>query len=380
LAYTEFSEFAKALAVTFQGGRSPAQFTQDLFKAIYLPVADENPVEETLLRTYKSYFYGVHDITTLAKKISDSLDPSAFAETITTETDASVERLCAEFKDKSPNINADNYNTEIAARFQSIIEKAATPKRKKKTSAGKSTEEKAEPQDSLKDRYGVVLVTEAGSVCPGDGCSNSLFKNEDGHLGLLFDVAVIDPSLPDTDTGNLIALCPECCSKFNLNKTPDAISKMKRIKADLLEAYNEREITSDQKVQEGVRCVLEKIPSMLRPDKIDLNYDPVPLRQKIEADNVALYLKAQGHVNVYYPSVHETFQEMGREGKLRFKPFCLQVKMNYLNLKEEGYDQKRIYYLMTKWLYDATNEDWDSCEIVISYFIQKCEVFDVIAE
>ena len=35
---------------------------------------------------------------------------------------------------------------------------------------------------------------------------------------------------------------------------------------------------------------------------------------------------------------------------------------------------------MVDWLQRGTNEDRGACEVVISYFIQKCEVFDVIAE
>ena len=83
---------------------------------------------------------------------------------------------------------------------------------------------------------------------------------------------------------------------------------------------------------------------------------------------------------IYFNDVHEVFQEMGREGKLRFNPFCQQVRYMYVSFRDKGYSQDQIFYEMTKWLYDATNEKWRDCEIVIAYFTQKCEAFDVIAE
>lgn len=378
---TEFSEFAQRLGVTFQGDRSPEKFVQDLFKEIYLPDAEENPVENTLPRTYKAYYYGDNDISYLAKKIAGSLDTAGFAKSIETDIDSAVERLCDVYKDDCPGINASNYNSLIAVRFQQIIENAATTKKRKKNEL-KAIDESSSAVSVIpkNDELGVLLMAEAGSICPNDGCTKSLFVNENGHLGMLYDIAIIDPALPKDDLGNMIVMCPTCCTKYNLGKTAEMVSRMKAIKQALVDAYEAREITSEQNVEQSVRNVLEKIPNLPRPMNVDLNYDPVPVRRKIEADNSSLYLKAQGHVNVYYSAVDEVFRQMEAEGRLRFKSFCYQVRINYLNLKDKGYDQRKIYFEMTKWLHNATNEEWDSCEIVISYFVQKCEVFDVITE
>ena len=155
---------------------------------------------------------------------------------------------------------------------------------------------------------------------------------------------------------------------------------MKEIKKQFQMEASDSELLSEQQVQEGVRRIVGKVPKLHPMGPVDLNYDPVILRKKIEPENVTLYLKAQGQVNYYFNIVHETFQQMGREGELRFKPFCEQVKLNYLTLKEEGRDQPYIFRKLTDWLQQGTNEERENCEVIISYFIQKCEVFDVIAE
>ena len=193
-------------------------------------------------------------------------------------------------------------------------------------------------------------------------------------------MVVIDPDESPDDPNNLIALCPQCAAQYKNFPSSVAMHRMKEIKKQFLEQAIDRELLSDQKVQEGVRKVVGKIPKMRPNGPVDLNYNPVMLRKKIEPDNVSLYLKAQGHVNYYFSIVQETMQQMGCEGELRFKPFCEQVKMNYLDLKEKGRDQVTIYRELTDWLQRGTNEERDYCEIVISYFIQKCEVFDVITE
>ncbi len=197
---------------------------------------------------------------------------------------------------------------------------------------------------------------------------------------MVYEVAVIDPAQSDDDTNNLIAMCPACCARYNTSRTQSTIQRMQAIKKGLVDTYEAHEITSDQTVQDGIRFVIEKIPQIPKPIDVDLNYDPVTVRQKIVANNDMLYSKAQSHVNIYYPAVNDAFLDLNLTGQLRFDSFCRQVRNTYLGLKEQGYDQDTIYYEMTKWLCDATSGNWNACEIVISYFIQKCEVFDAISE
>ncbi len=376
MAETEFSVFARKMAVVFRGDETPEAFAQAMFAAIYLPNKDNDPVDETLPRTYKSYFYGERNITDLAKSIAESLDPENFAKEFTSANEATGAYLCEAFANVCPEISTDNYPSQIADRFRRIITTAAAPKKRKRRSTAKAVEHEL----TAKDRHGVFLVAEAGSICPNDGCSKSLYKKFNGHLELVYDVAVIDPMMSDDDTENLIALCPNCCATYSAMRTADTLLRMKEIKRALVQAYEARDIAGDQVVQDGVRLVIEKIPKLPKPTNVDLNYNPVPVRQKIAVSNEMLYSKAQTHVNMYYPAVDDAFKEMNTEGRLRFSQFSLQIRAFFLGLQEQGYDQDRIYYELTKWLSDATNENWSACEVVISYFIQKCEVFDAVAQ
>ena len=113
---------------------------------------------------------------------------------------------------------------------------------------------------------------------------------------------------------------------------------------------------------------------------IPLNYDPVEVKRKIKRDNVPLFIKIQSSVNIYYLYVENLFQQLSKEGQLRFEPFSMQVKLNYWNLRDQGLSQSDIYYKLVDWLAKNTNESKEPCEVIISYFVQKCEVFDVIAE
>lgn len=385
MAETEFKVFAQKLATYFQGDLSPEEFTRTLFVKIYLNPNGDSLLYDMEARTLRGYFYGEHDITTLAKKINKDLDSQYFEEFIETETDDTIKGLCGAFDDECPGIDSENFKQKIAERFKEIIRNAATTKRKQKKSTALVPKSKkatvvAAIQPSLKEQYGALLVAEERSVCPNDGCSTPLFVNVGGKLGANYEVTFIDPSVSETRIENLIALCPACYSKYITGRTDEQVQRLLHIKKSLVDDYEAKETVSMQKVEDGIRKVLEKIPKMQPPANIDLNYNPVTLRQKISTDNLMLYLKAKTNVNVYYSAVQDAFTELSAERVLRYKPFCLQVRITYVNLSEMGLSQDEIFEKMVDWLQDATHENRSSCEVIISFFIQKCEVFDVITE
>ena len=385
MAETEFKVFAQKLATYFQGNDSSEEFTRMLFEKIYLNPNGDSLLYDMETRTLRGYFYGEHDITTLAKKINKDLDSQYFEEFIDTETDDTIKGLCAAFTDECPGIDNENFKNKIAERFKEIICNAATIKRKRKKTTelvpqSQETTVDATISPSIKEQYGALLVAEERRVCPNDGCSTPLFVNVGGKLGANYEVTFIDPSVPETRMENLIALCPACHSKYIAGRTDEQVQRLLHIKKSLVDDYEAKETVSMQKVEDGIRKVLEKIPKMQAPANIDLNYNPVTLRQKIAIDNLMLYLKAKTNVNVYYSAVQDAFTELNAERILRYKPFCLQVRMTYMNLSDMGLSQDEIFEKMVDWLQDATHEDRSSCEVIISYFIQKCEVFDAIAE
>ncbi len=355
---TEFSEFARNLSVYFQRDDDSIEFTRQLFAHIYKGSINQTDsfVENAERRTLKGYYYHENDITNIAKHIAGDLDLGNFAEFVRLDSEDSIADLCSTFDSTCPGISECTYNMELAERFQTIIKRAAKGKRKSKKKGLQRLVSKETPLSAspLQGKYGVYLVSEEGSMCPNDGCTHSLFTDVNGHLGLLYDVVTIDPDESEEDPDNLIALCPGCAARYRLGPDPTVIRRMKEIKKQFQEQALDRELLSHQEVQEGVRKVIRKIPQMGPAGPVDLNYDPVVLRKKIEPTNITLYLKTKGYVNYYFNVVHQTMQQMEREGELKFKSFCEQVRVNYLVLKERGADQDRIYRELTDWLQQGT--------------------------
>lgn len=382
---TEFSIFADALANFFQGEMSPEEFTKALFSSIYGGSKNEEDttIDDVDPRSYRAYFYGQNNITKLAKKVVKDIDLGSFAEFIKMDAGDSLTSLSDVFSQWCPDISEATYGIEIAERFQTIIENAARGKRKKKqsTSVNDTEEDKAAViEKTPKEKYGVALVAEVMSTCPCDGCSRPLFSKTAGKIESNYEVVVIDDSIPGLFENNLIAMCPEHAKEYNENRTKQRTSHMRSIKEKYRELSDIQDITAEENLDEDIIRCLSKIPKLPYPMNVDLNYEPVPLTQKIEEDNNELLARIKVWVNMHYPDVHEALRTLDKNGKQKFEPFCKQVRANYLRLKKEEYPQNEIYDGMIEWLVKATNEDRHTCEVIIAYFVQKCEVFDVIAE
>ena len=63
-----------------------------------------------------------------------------------------------------------------------------------------------------------------------------------------------------------------------------------------------------------------------------------------------------------------------------FDLLCKTIRNDYLVLAKEHLSKMKIFDLLSENLSRKLDEDLLYCEIVISFFIQNCEVFDEISE
>lgn len=362
-------------------GKKTDEFTQELFLKIVDYSSDEdNIVENSTLSTFKSYFNGTRSVSQIAKNINKHIETENFVKYINEFPEGAISNLCDALIVYRPETNLYNTAEVCADIFKQILVDAANIKKNKKTTLVKIESGTCVLSDKMKQRYGTRLLVESKGLCPNDNCCRPLYINVNGQTAMNYEITQINPDLPPDSFANLIALCPDCSKKYLLAKDNEQMNRMKIIKKHLITEAETIDILASTKVEDGVERVLRKISDVSIMEMIPLSYEPVSLREKILPLNRALYIKAKAYVTEYYPTVHGIFQQLSKERKLRFDPFCMQVKMNYINLRDKGLTQPEIFEALVEWLASNTNDSKDLCEIVISYFIQKCEVFDAITE
>ncbi len=232
----------------------------------------------------------------------------------------------------------------------------------------------------LKDKHGVHLLAEVSNRCPYDGCFKPLYIESPARSAFLYNVVQINPKQKRDNRDNLIALCTDCSNRYRFDLTREKVERLEDIKLQLSSMYEAREGFSREQIVEGVEKVIRKLPDIPLDRVEELNYRPTEVIKKMDKTDPSLYIKIKGLVSGYYPDVKDLFQELEMEGELDFEKFCFQIKSKYKDLAGAGISQAKTFKLLVDWLASETNEDETWCEVVVSYFVQKCEVFDVISE
>ena len=375
-----FSNFAQVLYSVLAEGRSFAQFTRNLFLNITdYSDSEENPIEDAEDGTLKAYYTGKNGISRFAKKKTSHLDTQKFEmylERFPSGTAMLIRDVLLPFDSQ---IDEFNCYKRCASILKDIIITAATQKRKPKKdiSITSVTTAPREVDSDFKTR----LLLEASGICANDNCNKPLSITKGEDYQCYFECVIIDSALPQDSFENNIAFCPECAARFRMRATTDEIQRVKEIKKQLIQDAADKQMLSESQVTDGVKRVIQKISKSLTDEpKVQLSYNTATIDQKLLAISKPLCIKVKSFVNEYYNVVYDAFIQMDKSKVIRFEPFSLQMKMNYIQLVQSGTEPVKIFDKLVDWIVSITNEDRLWCELIVSYFVQKCEVYNATSE
>ncbi len=242
----------------------------------------------------------------------------------------------------------------------------------------------------------LILFSEVEGMCPL--CPNSLMYEKNSQNRKNFEIAHIYPlnsqkeelellkdeerlSLDPNDLKNLICLCVSCHTKFDKPRTLEEYKELVAIKKTLLRQTKDKSLWGDTKIENDIKEIIK----ILATEEIDLSkedilkYDPKEIDRKVN-DTITFLTKRKIHRNVqdYFQIVKSKFIELDKVTPLTTETISAQIKTHFLLLCKEHKEvnQKIIFDALVSWLSKRTKQDNDeACEIIISYFIQNCEVF-----
>ena len=238
----------------------------------------------------------------------------------------------------------------------------------------------------------LILHSEVSGVCPL--CPTTLMYEKNGRKQKGFEIAHIYPLNPlpkevillkdeerlnsDLDHGdNLVCLCNPCHKRYDKDKTVEEYRELLKIKKDILKRKKEQEIWSKTSIEIQIYQIIELLVEQDLDFEDNLEYSPKTIDDKTNESITAL-TKRKIHQNVqdYFYKISAKFKELDFEEPMTTEIISSQIKTHYLLLKKQGTNQKEIFDAMVTWLQKQTKQDSrEASEIIISYFIQNCEVF-----
>lgn len=365
----EFNDFFNLMKPVLGKERANAKLVRNLIAMITKTDSDVDPSQDQSDDTLKSYANGKRPLSPeYARGIIAEIEFQNFVDSVNSNDEVVIERLSDDFKKYDPTVTPDIVGTIAGKLFLDILYKAA----------GENTDMQKSLVPSkyyLRHRYGNQLLVENKGNCPFKGCGKPLVLSNNEATQAYFDVIMID-SKSGEHSENLIALCPECAAKYLLSHTEEDQIELQDLKISMYEHLLAQKSLTDIKVEEAISEVLEVL-YVTDPNEITkLNYEPQSVRDKIYKNNYLLLRTNIFNVTQYYPFIETQFKSLSREKKMNYNVLSSQIRLAYVTALEKTSVQDEIYNSLVEWLMGITNKSRVACEIVISFFVQKCEVFD----
>ena len=325
-------------------------------------------------------FYTKGPTKKMAKSMLGRLTRDNFVESINHDdnynerTDVVLESLAEDIKPFVDGIEKDNVAEALFELFKESLEFIVNPEleNNRKITSATTGSKKA------KGLYGPGLVEDCKHICSKPGCGKHLQVVDDKNLAVDdYEIACINTGKPSTYE-NLIVLCHDCFQSYVFKHARADETELQAIKKLQSNARSTRRTLDEVAIEKGISKVIENLSKAQPGQLLELNYDAVKVPKKIDEDlHSFLVFEVKGHVTRYYQYVEKTMQDLVRRKQFSDDLLRAQIKESYRNLAEKKYSPEIIYNALSERLNSITKQDIRFCSIVISYFIQSCEVFDV---
>lgn len=233
------------------------------------------------------------------------------------------------------------------------------------------------------------------SLCPL--CGIHLFFKKGNKDIKLFEIAHIYPHSPNNEQitilenkehlgkgdsehiDNLIPLCPSCHTKYDSNTSLDDYHNLVRIKKSLIFKQQQWSIWGKYQLESDIVKIIQALCSInLNDESAEISWDAVSVANKFDGTlTPILERKVKHYITDYFLFVRSRFKEMSNEVPAAPELIATQVKACYLEQKKMGMNQQDIFNCIVEWIKKKTQHNsQEAAEIITSFFIQNCEVFD----
>lgn len=378
--FVEFKEFFSMMKNRISDGTDVPYFFRDLIAMITDVTEDEwgTPKDPSTKLSKDSTLRSYVKDRGLSKKFAQSivyrLTPEIFIDSLKTRPAAVLNLLSDDFKPYDSTADASNIASKLADVFTDIIRKAAgliqpTELEKQKL---------LQLEHELKNKYGDYLINETNHICPFPGCGRSLVVSNAGKATNLFNVGLIDKKKAPT-VENLLALCPRCYATYSIDDNTKISKELNGVKRILVAHQQSVQLLDDLPLEKGIVGVISKVKNLKEKDLADASLDPKEIKQKLNpADNIALYITVNTYVTTYYVKLREIMMNADKRGDIDYDEVQDQMHAIYKRLKKAKKTKVEIFNEIAQKIHKVSLQEDLFCQIVVSYFIQSCEVFDAI--
>lgn len=243
----------------------------------------------------------------------------------------------------------------------------------------------------LSDNQKAILLTQVEYRCPK--CQTKLLVERKGKQYKRYEIAHIYPHSPlesekllleneerlsdDPESlDNLIPLCNNCHEDFDNPRTVEGYRDMVKRKRQAIRDYAIKGIYSSP-IEEDIIQVIHSLGELNDEDVAKLRFTALSIEEKLKTcDDTMFIRKIKDNVTQYYVIVRNEFASVDKMTSGQFGAIAGQVRTFYMKAKQQETRHEAIFNHLVRWISDKTGNDCIAAiEIIVSFFIQNCEVF-----
>ena len=222
-------------------------------------------------------------------------------------------------------------------------------------------------QDLLTDVERALVRSQNHDICPE--CGRPFIRpNEEGQYVDLIEFVT-------DEHGTSIPLCVECRKKLTSNSEA-RISQIGQAQINLRENVKLIDISSSEApLRREVEAALKAISTMDTSEATTLRHDPKTIAEKIPNEKL-FCAKVTGLVNPTYEGVQTILNSLAGQNLINEERLGRQIKRMWENTIGSPATQSAVFNSLVE-IIDAKSGRLyhEACEVLISYYVQRCDVF-----
>ena len=238
------------------------------------------------------------------------------------------------------------------------------------------------------------LLSEVGNECPL--CRSPLVKTVKGNPVKKYSIARIYPDDLETDKAdefraarippkrldsndNKIALCKDCAEAYESDPELAEYTQLYDLKKEYARSYTLRCEIAEMDLEDGIKDIVSLLSGLQSTGGLrQLEMEALRIDQKILPQNAILRHSIREDVLAYYRFIEDAFSQVGN-----FDVIASEMNLVYEKMEAYQMPQDDIVDCLAEWVRTNTKvgaRHFLACRIIVSFFVQNCEMFHEIAE
>lgn len=252
----------------------------------------------------------------------------------------------------------------------------------------------ANPRIKFDSNEQSILYAETGGACPLCTSPMMFKKASSNKLNKGYEIAHIYPlnanpvqkralarfpAPPDLNAlENLILLCPSCHTKYDKDFKIEEYLELLAIKKNYLSEAEARQTASQHVLHEEIKEILDIISKDqggfedLKITKLDV----ASLDKKLIGVSPLQRRDIRNNAVDFYVSIRNQIRLIEQRDQAVIRILQNQINTYYLLMSQQNPDSKDfVFNSIAKWISLRTGRDIMAARVLVSFFVQNCEVF-----